>query len=321
MYPTISHIIQDIFGVWISLPLKTFGVFVALAMLLSVWVLGLELKRKENLNLIRGNYNKKGNFVRPHEHVSTLSLIIIVSSMVGARIFSILEYPAPFLEAPLYVLFSDAGFTYYGGLIFGGIAAIIYAKKINLRVIHLIDAAAPALLLGYAIGRMGCQLSGDGDWGIDNNALKPDWLGFMPNWFWAYNYPHNVINEGVSIPGCSGEYCSMLPTTVFPTPLYEILFCSLAFFVLWFFRGRIKTPGLMFGLYLVISGTERFLIEQIRVDAEYSIFSMSVKQAEFISFFIILTGIVMLWISLRKHYKHIFRYSNYLNNGRIKESK
>lgn len=314
MYPTISHIIQDAFGVWIPLPLKTFGFFVAIALLMAVWVLTLELKRKEHLNLIRGNFNKKGRYIRPYEHVANLSFIIIISSMVGARIFSILEYPEPFFESPIYVLFSDAGFTYYGGFIFGSIAAIIYAKKVNLRVVHLVDSAAPALLIGYAVGRIGCQLSGDGDWGIDNVAPKPDWLSFMPDWFWAYNYPHNVINEGVLIPGCTNEFCSTLATPVFPTPLYEILFCSIVFLVLWFIRKRINIPGVMFGLYLVISGIERLLIEQIRVDAEFSLFSINVKQAELISLFMILGGIIMLRLCYKKHNKHIFRYSKSFNH-------
>lgn len=311
MYPTISHIIQHFFGVWIPLPFKTFGFFVAIAILLAIWILTLELKRKGSLYLLRGNFNKKGRYIRPHQHVSSLSIVILISSMIGARIFSILEYPEPFFEAPFYILFSDVGFTYYGGLIFGSIAAIIYAKKVNLKTIHLVDSAAPALLIGYAVGRIGCQLSGDGDWGIDNIAPKPDWLSFIPDWFWSYNYPHNVINEGIPIPGCIGDFCSTLSTPVFPTPLYEILFCSAAFLVLWLMRKTINIPGVMFALYLIISGVERFLIEQIRVDAEFSFLSIRVKQAEFISVFMILGGIIMLWFCYKKYNKYIFRYNNF----------
>ena len=93
------------------------------------------------------------------------------------------------------------------------------------------DVAAPGLMLSYGIGRIGCHLSGDGDWGIENVLSKPNWFIF-PDWMWAYTYPHNVIGEGVHIEGCVGKHCSELIPPVFPTPFYEAVACFILFFVL-----------------------------------------------------------------------------------------
>ena len=137
-------------------------------------------------------------------------------------------------------------------------------------------------MLAYGLGRLGCQFAGDGDWGIFNSAyitdangslkvatvpefqhaLHEDSLyfihnfgsleavpyaraeapGWLPTWLFAMNYPHNVNNEGVVIPGCKGNYCAVLPVAVFPTPLYEIATCIALFFLLWAVRKRFRYP-------------------------------------------------------------------------------
>ena len=225
MYPTLSHLIKDLLGVYIPLPFATFGFFVALSFIISAFFLKLELKRKEKEGLVHSFFDKKGNSIHPFETVSTMILVAGLFGIIGARIFSILEYPDEFLNAPIDTLISFSGLTFYGGLIFGSIAAIIYARKKGISTIHLLDASAPALMLAYAIGRIGCQLSGDGDWGIDNLSPKPLWLKSFPDWTWAYHYPHNVINQGIHIEGCTDKYCNILANPVFPTPLYEITIC------------------------------------------------------------------------------------------------
>lgn len=294
MYPTISHLIFDLTGWWCPLPLKTFGFFIGLALLFSYFLLDKELKRKTFDRILSGSYNKHGAYRRPQDQASTIIVLALFFGIIGARIFSILEYPRPFLEAPLYVLFSSSGFTYYGGLIVGAVAVLIYAKRIGLNATHLLDAASPALMFGYAIGRLGCHLSGDGDWGVNNISPKPSWLNIMPDWLWSYDYPHNVINEGVVMPDCYDKFCSVLETPVYPTPLYEFIFCSVVFIGLWLLRKRMNVPGLMFSIYLLINGVERFAIEQIRVDAEYEIFGIMIKQAEIISVALITTGLFLI---------------------------
>jgi hypothetical protein len=94
---------------------------------------------------------------------------------------------------PIGSLISFSGLSFLGGLICATIAILWFAKKNNIKLLHLTDAALPGLMLAYGVGRMGCQIAGDGDWGIPNDAPKPEWLSFLPNWAWAYNYPNNVL--------------------------------------------------------------------------------------------------------------------------------
>ena len=184
--------------------------------------------------------------------------------------------------------------TFYGGLIFGAIAVLVYTRKNGIITIYLLDAASPALMIAYSVGRIGCQLAGDGDWGIDNLAIKPSWLNFIPDWAWSYTYPNNVINEGAPIKGCEGQYCHVLQNPVFPTPLYEIIVCAFLFLVLWSLRKRINTAGILFSIYLIFNGLERYFIEKIRIDSEYHIFNFSIKQAELIALVLIISGIYLL---------------------------
>ena len=158
---------------------------------------------------------------------------------------------------------------------------------------------APSLILAYGIGRMGCHLSGDGDWGIVNLNPKPELLNFLPDWMWSYNYPNNVISAGIPIEGCTGNFCMQLAQPVYPTPFYEIILSLLIFSLLWKLRKKISTPGLLFSIYLFLNGLERFFIEKIRVNTEYQILG-GITQAEIISSMLMLTSIVLALHVTRK---------------------
>ncbi len=238
--------------------------------------------------------------VWPHEMVGDIVVLAALAGFIGAKIFDFLEAPADFkafLQNPAEALFS--GLTIYGGLIFGTIAVVWFTRKRKIPFLHLADAAAPALMIAYAIGRIGCQVAGDGDWGIDNLYPKPEWLAWLPDKLWAYDYPHNILGEGVPIPSCEGPYCNVLAVPVFPTPLYETIACTLLFIVLWSLRKRLVKPGMLFAWYVLFNGIERFWIEKIRINTKYHIAGMSITQAEIISSLLILTAIG-LFIYLKK---------------------
>jgi phosphatidylglycerol---prolipoprotein diacylglyceryl transferase len=238
--------------------------------------------------------------MHPYEHVGNMTMIAAIGGLLGAKLFHNLENIDDFMADPIDALLSFSGLTWYGGLIVATLALMYYAKKNQLYFPHLMDTSAPALMAGYAIGRVGCQVAGDGDWGIDNLAPKPSWLNFIPDWAWAYRYPHNVIGEGVPIPGCEGHHCAMLPNPVYPTPFYEILMCAFLFIVLWSIRKRIKTTGVLFSIYLIFNGAERFLIEQIRVNTEYHIFGKGITQAQIISTLLFFAGFYGIYYYKRK---------------------
>ena len=281
----------------------------------------------------------------PHDRVGDLVLYAFIFGFIGAKVFNSLETWNDFVRDPIGSLFSFSGLTFYGGLICAALAIWRYAHKHGITFWHLNDAAAPGLMLAYAIGRIGCQVSGDGDWGILNSAYitgpdgkavlatmgefqhalrqnkdiylptyynldyvphlsvkAPSWL---PDWLFAYSYPHNVISEGARIADCSGQYCAQLPIPVFPTPFYETMVCLGLFFLLWALRKRLKIPGTLFAIYLIVNGIERFFIEKIRVNTKYDIFGLHPTQAELISAGLVISG-VLLFIRLKRKAGHNF---------------
>ena len=257
--------------------------------------------------------------VMPHERVPDITIIAAIAGIAGSRLFSILENFEDFIKDPIGQLLSGSGLTIYGGLILAFIVVFYYVKKKEIKPIHVMDAVAPALIMGYAIGRLGCQISGDGDWGIVNNLPKPSWFIF-PDWAWAYDYPHNVINSmnsdpvtgnsfysGVNIPDCNGifaangadpEHCTKLKDAVYPTPIYETILAFIIFIVLWVLRKRVKVIGMLFFIYLIFNGIERFFIEGIRVNEHYDILGLNWSLSQFIAcglFLIGVSGTLYLW--------------------------
>jgi prolipoprotein diacylglyceryl transferase len=232
--------------------------------------------------------------VHPYQQVGNLTLIAAFAGIIGAKIFHNLENWDDFIADPIDALVSFSGLTMYGGLILASIACIWYGKKQGIKVTHLIDSAAPSLMLGYGVGRIGCHVSGDGDWGIPSLHPKP--FSWMPDWMWSYDYPHNVVSEGVPIPGCTAEkFCSHLVPPVYPTAFYEVVMCISLFFVIWAIRKRITTPGVLFSIYLILNGIERFFIEKIRVNTLYHVNGFGFTQAELISTLLFFTGLFGIW--------------------------
>lgn len=199
------------------LELRSWGVLVALAFLAAWVVLRSELARR----LDRG------------EAASAIVVAAAVGGLVGARLYWIAEHLG---EVGALDSFSGAGFTWYGGALGGAAGALAVARYQRIPTVALLGGAAPALALGYAVGRIACQLAGDGTYGVATD---------LP---WAMSYPDGEV-----------------PTTdqVHPTPIYEAL-ASLAIFSYLWARRRSAPPLRLFAAYLILAGLERFLVEFVR---------------------------------------------------------
>lgn len=234
----------------------------------------------------------------PQDRVGEITILALVFGLVGAKVFDAFENWDSFIQDPSSI-FSAEGLTFYGGLICATLAIWWYARKHKIGFWHLNDAAAPTLMLAYSLGRIGCQVAGDGDWGIVNNRVKP--FNWLPDWMWGYTYPNNVarMDQTNPIPGCTDKFCFQLTEPHFPTPFYETVICFILFLILWSLRKKLKIPGTLFALYLILNGIERFFIEKIRVNTKMHVFGFQFTQAELISSLLLVSGIV-LWFYLRK---------------------
>jgi phosphatidylglycerol:prolipoprotein diacylglycerol transferase len=237
----------------------------------------------------------------PYELMGNLIVWAAVWGFLGAKIFDNLEHWDSFVQDPINSLLSFSGLTFYGGLICGGAAVLYIARKNGIKPLHMLDIGGPGMMLAYSVGRIGCHMSGDGDWGIPNLNPKP--FTWLPDWLWGYTYPNNVANEGEHIAGCIGKFCNELPQPVYPTPIYEVVVCFILFLFLWRIRHRIKLPGMMFGIYLMLNGLERFFIELIRVNTKYNVAGIHFTQAEMISSLLFLSGLLLVTYSVRNKEK------------------
>jgi phosphatidylglycerol:prolipoprotein diacylglycerol transferase len=202
------------------LDLKTFGICFAFAFLAS----GLLVNRR----LVE--------LGRPPDWAYEMTFAALVGGLVGSRVDYVLQNWSKVSDDLLGNIFSGSGLVWFGGLVGGALGVILWARWRRWLGWELFDTAAVPLAVGYALGRVGCQLSGDGDYGTPSD---------LP---WAMSYPDGTV-----------------PTTdqVHPTPIYETLAMGLTGVVLWRMRDRVA-PGMLFGLYLIIAGIERFLVEFIR---------------------------------------------------------
>ena len=379
MYPTISHLLHDLFGIpFFPLPIQTFGFFVAMAFLVAGFFLSKELMRYEAMGVIKATKIKvlknkainssdfmwalatgfilgykifpiftdyyaftddpqtailstQGSFLgaiigmvilggykyyekqklagkkeytadellRPHHLSGNILMIAAISGILGAKLFHNLENIDQLIANPIEALFSFSGLTFYGGLIAGIVSVSYYVKKHGIGLITIADITAPPVMLAYGVGRIGCQMSGDGDWGINNLNPKPDWMASLPDWMWSYTYPNNVIGAGVPIDGCVGKYCNELANPVYPTPFYEAILGVLLFLFLWNLRKKIRVPGMLFSIYLIVNGLERFFIEKIRINNK--LFGMDITQAELIAAGLVLMGIIGVFYFKKRH--------------------
>lgn len=305
-----------------------------LGILCGLLLAGLKWREKNKQKLPKPE--KRTIRVWPHDRVGEITMIALVFGLIGAKLFDAFENWDSFIQNPSSI-FSASGLTFYGGLIVAGIALLWYSRKHKIPFLHFTDVMGPVMMIAYGLGRIGCQVSGDGDWGISNSAFKtsptggvfpatmsdfnatvqanadyfaretthnaffpkPSWLNFLPDWVFAYDFPHNVNEAGVPLANCADRFCTHLPVPVFPTSLYEIVLCLILFGILWALRKRIKIPGMLFGIYLIFNGLERFFIERIRVNVKMHLFGIEMTQAQLISFCLVLLGVLVMLYATR----------------------
>lgn len=286
MYPRLSDLFRDVLGVELPFPIYSFGFMVAIAILTGVWLAARELDRLYETGQLEGvrvetSQGMGTTEASPSVLMGTFAIIVAVMGIVGAKLFTILGNPGRFMLDPAGMIFSTGGLTFYGGLIVAAVSIVWYLRRRDLSIPPVADAAAPALMLAYGIGRIGCHLAGDGDWGIAADlAAKPDWL---PMWLWAETYPNAIVGRPEQ--------------AVYPTSIYEAVAAALLFGLLWALRKHPYQAGWLFSLYLVVNGLERFLIEKIRVNPEYEFFGLVATQAEIISVLLFVAGVAGLVVT------------------------
>lgn len=210
----------------LGISIKSFGVVFALGFLACGLLVARRLRELE----------------RPVDWAYEIVFAALVGGLVGARGYFLIQNYGEVKGHLFSSVFSGSGLVWYGGAIGGAIGVLAWMRWRRVLELRMLDMAATALALGYAIGRIGCQVSGDGDYGIRSS---------LP---WAMGYPHGTVPTPPGV-------------RVQPTPIYETLAMGLVAYLLWQLRDRVR-PGVVIALYCVLSGLERFLVEFIRRNHE-----------------------------------------------------
>lgn len=246
VYPELFHI-----G---PFTVHSYGLMLGIAFIVASWILTREFRRK----------NLDPNFS------TEITLLAIIFGIAGSKIAHLIANPSEFSADPVGSLFSPGGLTFHGGLILATIAIYIYVKRKGIPFLFIADSAAPSLAIAYGIGRIGCHLSGDGDYGLPTN---------LP---WGVNYENGIVKPSLMFAG--SDVARDFPngfvpdnTLLHPTPIYEFLLMGLIFLILWKLRKKAMPDGFLFSLYLVLAGFERLMIEFIRLNPKL-LFGLSEAQ-------------------------------------------
>jgi phosphatidylglycerol---prolipoprotein diacylglyceryl transferase len=239
----------------------TFGLMIAVAMVASYYVLRADMARRGLAAL---------DSTTPEMFIAVPAL----AGIVGAKLYHVLETPRELFANPLGQLFSRYGLAWFGGLILGFAAFVWLARFFKLPLLAMFDAGSAAAAIGYGVGRIGCLLSGDGDYGVPTS---------LP---WGMSFPNGLV-----------------PTTerVHPTPIYEFIGACVIAWILWQLGTRQLTerratdalkPGSVFAAYLILTGVARFLVEFIRINPR-SFFGLTNAQAA--SVVSVIAGAALWW--------------------------
>jgi phosphatidylglycerol---prolipoprotein diacylglyceryl transferase len=242
------------------LTIYSLGVFWALGALAAVWILQLELKR----------------YIYDPQLAGTIVMTAAIGGLIGARLLFVIEEWNQFTRAPWSFLLSGSGFSWFGGLVAGGLTTAWMFKKYRLDLREAADMSAPALALAYGIGRIGCFLAGDATWGKVTDVP------------WGMAFPDAVAGWADPLTG--------LPyppgVRVHPTQLYELIQSLFVFAILWTLRKTNHRRGTIFYLYLILAGSMRFIVEFWRVNP---VVGLGMTEYQWMSLILAVTGAGLLY--------------------------
>ncbi len=232
--------------------IPTFGLMVALALITAAYIL-------------QSDFDRRGFKADAFTMITAAGL----AGIAGAKLYHLLESPSEFFADPIGLIFTRYGFAWFGGFLGGFGTMVVLGRKEKLPIREFLDACSPAACFGYAIGRIGCLLSGDGDYG------KPTSLP------WGMSFPNGIV-----------------PTIerVHPAPLYEFFIWCILGIVLWKLGSKVttgqKTNGEIFALYLILTGVARFLVEIIRINPAWI---LGMSNAQVVSILSLIVGVILFF--------------------------
>ena len=261
------------------IPVYSYGLMLGICFIVASWLLQREFKRKKL---------DEGAAVN-------ITFLALVGGVIGSKLLYVIEEWKSFSSMSASQifstegLFSPAGLTFYGGLILATALIYIYTRVKKVPFLRVCDAAAPSLAIGYGIARVGCHLSGDGDYGLPVS----EFMSWVP---WGTDYSKGTLPPSVAFRGSdiAAKFGGVVPdnTLCHPTPMYEFIIGGLIFWLLWKKRSVFLGDGKLFGLYLMLSGASRLLVEFIRLNPRY-MFGLS--EAQLISVVLIGLGVFLYY--------------------------
>ncbi|HEY3250184.1 MAG TPA: prolipoprotein diacylglyceryl transferase [Ignavibacteria bacterium] len=258
------------------IPVYSYGLMLGISFIVASWLLSKEFKRKkldENASI-------------------NITFMALIGGVVGAKLLYIIEEWPSISAMPSGKIFSTdgifspAGLTWYGGFILATLLIYFYVRAKKIPFLRVCDAAAPALAIGYGIARVGCHLSGDGDYGVPVS----EFASWVP---WGTDYSKGTLPPSAAFKGTelAKKFGGVVPdnTLCHPTPIYELILGIIIFTVLWKYRKKFNIDGKLFFLYLILTGAARFLIEFIRLNPRIL---WGLSEAQVISIILIIIGMI-----------------------------
>lgn len=259
------------------IPVYSYGLMLGISFITASYILSKEFKRRK----------------LSENAAINITFMALIGGVVGAKLLYIIEEWPGLSAMPsnkFYStegIFSPAGLTWYGGLILATILILIYARIKKISFLAIADSTAPGLALGYGIARIGCHLSGDGDYGLPVS----EFASWVP---WGTNYSKGTLPPSIAFHGSeiAKKFGGMVPDTTLchPTPVYEFIFGVIIFSVLWSLRKKYNIDGKLFGLYLIMSSVARFLVEFIRLNPRLA---FGLSEAQLISIVLLAIGVYL----------------------------